>query len=877
MKTTNNQQEIINWIDSSTNKNTSSYIILAQQRFIKDCQNDKYFIDWQLMDKIVNFFGEFKHYTGKFNGQPFILSTWQKFLLLNIFCVKVKNTGLRKYQQIYCQISRKNGKDQDINTKIPTPCGWTTIGNIKIGDKVFNRYGDIVDVIDVTDIQLNKNYIVEFEDGEKTTCGEDHLWFVKNRYKDNIQVKKTKELLNVFRIRKDKKGTEYTWRVPMNESIDLPYKNLSLDPYLLGLWLADGDKNNPRFIINNDDSNFLIPYFFKTLDKNDSYCFTAAITDKRDRKKFWFENKLIELNLIGNKHIPEDYLRASFNQRLILLQGFMDGDGYIDKRGQCEFVQKNNLVTDGICELLSSLGIKYNRRKKIPTINGVPCDEVNRVTFFTDKTKPCFLKCERKYNRLKDKLNKRMLYKSIISITPTETIPTKCISVTGDNSYLFGKHFTVTHNSSLVAVMALWGLLADNEPNSQIVVAANTMTQADIVFKMANTYLRQRTKKGKTYRTSQIMLDNNELFIVSSDASKQDGLNPSIFILDEYHEAKNNDMFQVLRSGQGARSQPLGIIITTAGFNKASACYSMRNYSIEVLNGEKQDDILFPLIFELDKGDDPYNEKTKWIKSNPNLNITVSSEYIENQLIQAKQDVNSTAAILTKTLNIWQDSKYTWIPESYIKDTIITESEWFEKLQSKKNYLYCGCDLSDVSDLSAVSYMFYLDKKYYFNIKYYLPENFTNYQQNMMYYRSLAVNGQLTLTPGNTLNENQIISEILEMNKLGRIVNFLYDPYNAKFFIEKLKSARIPNEPFSQTVASFNSPTKHFQKEILSGNVHFVENELTFKGFNDVVIRKDYNSNEKPEKQDDYNSKIDGIIASIQAIGAWILDDKKRL
>ena len=429
--------------------------------------------------------------------------------------------------------------------------------------------------------------------------------------------------------------------------------------------------------------------------------------------------------------------------------------------------------------------------------------------------------------------------------------------------------------TALVSIVLLYCLIADNEPNAQVICSAPTMKQADIVFKMSNTYLRQITKKGKTYRTSQIKLDDNELFIISGDATTNDGWNCSAFVCDE-SAAFNNDVWGVLRSSQGSRLQPIAISISTASGDKKSLAYQQREYGIKILQNEIINDIYCPLIWELDQGDDPYDENN-WIKSNPSLNVTVSSVYIENQLITAKQDVTQTAAILTKTLNIWQNSKFQWIHDQIIKDCLISENEWFDKLKSKLNQLYLGVDLSSVSDLSALAMMYYLDKQYYFNVKYYLPENFTNYQQNMMYYRSLAANNHISLTIGNVVDYNYIINDILSMRDNARIINLFYDSYNSPMFIQLCKAAKIPTEPFSQTIGSYNRPTKHLQREILSGNVKFVDNPLIINNFNDVIIKKDLNSNEKPFKEDHLNHHIDGVIASIIALAAWMLDDKKRL
>lgn len=152
----------------------------------------------------------------------------------------------------------------------------------------------------------------------------------------------------------------------------------------------------------------------------------------------------------------------------------MDTDGYVNISGECEFVQKNSAIADKFCELLSTLGIKYRRTTKIPTCNGKQCVQVHRIQFFTDKTLPCF-RLKRKYDRLKDKLNKRMSWKSIVNIEKVESEPVKCITVDNeDHLYLFGSHFTVTHNTALAGGLCLYFLIADKEDGAEVLLAANS-------------------------------------------------------------------------------------------------------------------------------------------------------------------------------------------------------------------------------------------------------------------------------------------------------------------------------------------------------------------------------------------------------------------
>jgi len=113
--------------------------------------------------------------------------------------------------------------------------------------------------------------------------------------------------------------------------------------------------------------------------------------------------------------------------------------------------------------------------------------------------------------------------------------------------------------------------------------------------------------------------------VFAADDSKLDGFNASFALVDEYHSAKNSKVRDVIKSSMGMRQNPHLCTITTAGFNKTLPCYKLRTTSIEILNGLKEDDSMFIAIYSLDDEDNWTDEKN-WIKSNPNIDITVTTK-----------------------------------------------------------------------------------------------------------------------------------------------------------------------------------------------------------------------------------------------------------
>lgn len=352
----------------------------------------------------------------------------------------------------------KQGKALSLDTPIPTPTGYSTMGDLKIGDYVLGRDGNPTKVTYVTPVQNNREcYKITFSDNEIIIADAEHLWLVKKRSNGKEIVLTTSELLKQYKYhRPDKDTNEYLLRVPMNKPIILPTIKLPIDPYVLGLWLGDGGSHSPSFTV--DIKDLLLYDYVKSIygeykihvDNRRSNVLNISFAGKC--RGYWgdtskFKHDLKELGVFGNKHIPTIYLRSGKEQRLALLQGLMDTDGSVSN-GQCEFSQRRKNISDSFCELLGSLGIKYSRIIKTPTINGIPCNSVHRIQFYTDKTIPCF-KLKRKYDKLKDNL-KWKEYKSIINIERVDSVPVKCISVDNNEElYLCGNHFTVTHNTCI--------------------------------------------------------------------------------------------------------------------------------------------------------------------------------------------------------------------------------------------------------------------------------------------------------------------------------------------------------------------------------------------------------------------------------------------
>jgi phage terminase large subunit-like protein len=353
--------------------------------------------------------------------------------------------------------------------------------------------------------------------------------------------------------------------------------------------------------------------------------------------------------------------------------------------------------------------------------------------------------------------------------------------------------------------------------------------------------------------------------VLASDSDKLDGFNCSFGIVDEYHSAPDSRVRDVIRSSMAMRVNPLLLTITTAGFDKTLPCFDLRTVCTEVIAGVKEDDSLFSVIYSLDEQDD-WSDETNWVKSNPNLGITVNASFIKKQVVQAKNNPSDEVGIKTKNLNVWCDTVTVWIPDDYILKA--TKSLKFEDFKSEECYI--GVDLASTQDFTAVSYEFYRDKIKYFIVKYYLPYESLKTHANKETYKQWQRQGYLTVTPGNVTDYDYITRDIIEASKLVSIFKVFYDKYNANQWAINCTEIGFPLEPMSQSIGNFNGPTKELERSILSGEVCIDDNPITRYCFRNVEIRSDWNGNVKPNKGI-AAKKIDGVIAMIQSDAACVL------
>lgn len=423
--------------------------------------------------------------------------------------------------------------------------------------------------------------------------------------------------------------------------------------------------------------------------------------------------------------------------------------------------------------------------------------------------------------------------------------------------------------TALSAGVGLYMLFADGESRPEVYSAATVKDQAKICFSDAVAIVKATDLKNylTPYRNSIVYESKGGTFKpLSSDYGTHDGLNPSCGIIDEFHAHKDSGMFDVIKSAFGARRQPLMFIITTAGFNKSGACYAYRENVIKVLRGVNEDDSLFGIIYTLDSKEEWDNPKM-WIKSNPNLGVSLSADYLADQVKDAKNRPEAVRNVMTKNVNLWVDAERTWI----LDDAWQKCSGTTDPADLKGCACWGGLDLSNVSDITAYVLLFHENDRFQLLPHFWIPEEkmLEKVRKENINYDKWVADSYVTVTPGNVIDYDFVKADILRIVADYDLRTSAYDRWNSSQTIIDLQNEGMECNPFGQGYGSMSAPTKEFEKLVLTEKVEHFGNPVLRWMLSSTVVKSDPAGNIKPDKEKS-TQKIDGIVAAIMALGEWM-------
>ena len=420
--------------------------------------------------------------------------------------------------------------------------------------------------------------------------------------------------------------------------------------------------------------------------------------------------------------------------------------------------------------------------------------------------------------------------------------------------------------TTFASVIALYCMILDGEAGAEVYAAAVDREQAKICFEASKELIRGSIfeRVVKIYTNSLVYGKAASSYKpLSKDSKNKDGLNPSCAICDERHAWANNAIYEVLKTGVGARSQPLIFSISTAGTDTSLPYFTDVQVLKDVMLGIKEKDNHFIMLYQPDE-EDAWDDPMTWQKVNPNYGISLSASYMENEYLEAKMRGGSTlAAFCTKNLNMWVDAPEVWISDDTVRDN---NSDLDESLLLGEE-CYVGLDLASKSDLTAAAFFF--PKYMAFKILFIVPEAKVTEQEDRVDYRRWHEQGWLTVSPGKVIDEDWYMSRLLQELDKYKVKSIAYDPWGIWNMLQKFGRYQEYLMEYQQSIRFMSVPTKWFESAVLKNELNFMHNPILRWNMKNVVIYTDPNANIKLDKARSRN-KIDGVVACVDAIGAWL-------
>ena len=431
--------------------------------------------------------------------------------------------------------------------------------------------------------------------------------------------------------------------------------------------------------------------------------------------------------------------------------------------------------------------------------------------------------------------------------------------------------------TELAAALALYLLIADNEAGAEVYCTGTTRDQAKIAWSAAVAMVKQNPdllRFLKTWRST-VTCERlgSKLEPLSSDHGTLDGLSPHGDIRDEVHAWKDEGLAAVLDTATGARRQPMTIEITTAGtYDRESVGWRHHDYAVRVLEGTFDDDRQFAFIAAIDEGDDPW-DPTTWSKANPNLGVSLKADYIAEQAELAKRQPSFTNEFLRLHLNRWTQQVTRWLS---MDRWAACPSEPINETELEGRACWGGLDLASKLDLTAFVLVFpNSDGSLTLLPRFWLPEATVDFQlkQGRAHYSQWVRDGWLKTTPGEVVDYDFIVAEIVELSQRYALREIAFDPWNASGISTQLGEHHgIQMVETRQGVKTLSEPAKNLEALIVSKKIHHGGHPVMAWMVGNAVVRRDVNGNIAPDKEK-ASDKIDGVVATIMAMSRVEMGD----
>ena len=432
--------------------------------------------------------------------------------------------------------------------------------------------------------------------------------------------------------------------------------------------------------------------------------------------------------------------------------------------------------------------------------------------------------------------------------------------------------------STVLALVGLYELRFGPE-GSQLVTMATQKEQAKLVWNMSGRMAETSDQRlipsyNRTVSTMSNKDNWTRYWPLSKESKRLDGLNIRLAIIDEAAAIKDENLFDVVTSSMGSQLSPQTWMITTGQTGAESNPFMKSlDYGKKVLEGLIDDERVFTLAYQIEEGDE-WNDPTVWIKSNPNLGLSVSLEFLTQEMKEAENITSKAVNFKVKYCNQFLSTSDAWL------DVALWNKNAVSELPTEGLDLYVGMDLGATSDLTAVSLVWETGGTFYVDFQAWLPEEaFKNAAVHVKSaYRQAVDSGDLIITEGDVADHDAVYDYLIDLAKREQVKEIAFDSWSAVHLTSRLTEAKLPMIRYDQSMKSMSPASK--QAEMLIKNKSLLHLGKPFFGwcFNNCEAYFDANENIKVRKGPDPTLKIDPIVAMIMAIGraTHYLSDKPK-
>jgi phage terminase large subunit-like protein len=430
--------------------------------------------------------------------------------------------------------------------------------------------------------------------------------------------------------------------------------------------------------------------------------------------------------------------------------------------------------------------------------------------------------------------------------------------------------------TTLAAALALYLLFADNEAGAEVYSVAYDRDQASIAFDIAKEMVKQtpELRKRARIRDYKKRMDFGSSFYraVEREALGQHGFNVHGLIFDELHTQRTPELWDVLTSGKGSRTQPLIFAITTAGYDRESICWKQHDRARKILKGVIESPTFYPVIFSA-VDDDALESEVDWLaervwyKCNPGLDTIIDLEEMREAAQEARDIPAQQNTFKRLRENIWTQAE----------SRLIDGEKWAQcaggmgEDELGGGLAFGGLDLASTIDIAAFALAFPVDGKIETLYRFWCPRETIQKRthDDGVPYQSWVDRGYMRATEGSAIDYDSIEAEILSLAKRYNIRRINYDRWQAVQMAQHLEAEGLEMAAMGTGYKSMSEPTKQFQRLILDGKLRHTGHPVMRWMIDNLVGETDASENVKPSKKKS-TEKIDGCVALIMALDGLI-------